>query len=441
MLQKGVRVFEQLLLVPFFITAWGAAYYGEWLTLTIIPSVLAFSDMGFGTAAANSFILAYAAGEKQKAVDINKSALWMITLTIGMALLVSFFVIFILNYFNVFEKSLIDKQEAITAVSILILARLLDFYSQMFESYFRAARKAALGTNLHNIRTILNISLGMLVLLLGYGVVEFAITQLIVTLLFNLYYRYKGRKMLFFFTEYLGKKDKQIYKELWKKGLGYLMYPVWQSIYFQGTTFVVRILLGPESVAVFNTVRTLSRSVNQIYSMLGGIVLPELQFEIGIGNWAKAQKLFRVSVMATFIVSLIGTLFLLFFGMWFYSIWTHNELVVPNYVWPAMVFATMLNAFWWTASVIFKAVNQPYKLAIYGMSSALISVLVTYLLTNVIGLLGAAIGMVILELLMALLVLPNACKMMNISIKGLLKDSFMDFFEQMKYLIFKIKKK
>ena len=55
-LQKGVRVLEELFLVPFFISAWGAAYYGEWLTLTIIPSVIAFSDLGFGTAAANSFV-------------------------------------------------------------------------------------------------------------------------------------------------------------------------------------------------------------------------------------------------------------------------------------------------------------------------------------------------------------------------------------------------
>ena len=59
-LQKVVKVSEQLLLVPFFITAWGAVYYGEWLTLTIIPTIIGFSDLGFGTAAANSFVLRYA---------------------------------------------------------------------------------------------------------------------------------------------------------------------------------------------------------------------------------------------------------------------------------------------------------------------------------------------------------------------------------------------
>ena len=72
-LQKGVKVAEQLLLVPFFINAWGAAYYGEWLTLTIIPTMLGFSDLGFGSAACNSFVLKYAAGDKKGAADTAKS--------------------------------------------------------------------------------------------------------------------------------------------------------------------------------------------------------------------------------------------------------------------------------------------------------------------------------------------------------------------------------
>lgn len=59
--QKLIRVFEQLALVPFFISAWGAAYYGEWLTLTIFPTIIGLSDLGIGSAAANTFVLRYGA--------------------------------------------------------------------------------------------------------------------------------------------------------------------------------------------------------------------------------------------------------------------------------------------------------------------------------------------------------------------------------------------
>ena len=75
---KVIRVMEQLLLIPFFLTAWGAAYYGEWVTLSIIPTILTFTNFGFGSAVSNSFVLAYTGGDKQKAADINKNGILVV---------------------------------------------------------------------------------------------------------------------------------------------------------------------------------------------------------------------------------------------------------------------------------------------------------------------------------------------------------------------------
>jgi O-antigen/teichoic acid export membrane protein len=50
------------------------------------------------------------------------------------------------------------------------------------------------------------------------------------------------------------KISKEDIKISFHKGIGYLMSPLWQAIFFQGTTFVIRITLGPTSVAIFNTV-------------------------------------------------------------------------------------------------------------------------------------------------------------------------------------------
>jgi hypothetical protein len=73
LINKVIKIADQLLLVPFFISAWGTAFYGEWLTLTIIPSIIGFSDLGFGTAAANFFILKFLGNKKQEAANISKS--------------------------------------------------------------------------------------------------------------------------------------------------------------------------------------------------------------------------------------------------------------------------------------------------------------------------------------------------------------------------------
>ena len=434
--QKGVRVLDQLFLVPFFITSWGAAYYGEWLTLTIIPSVIAFSDLGFGTAAANSFVLSYAADDRQKAANISKSGTYIITIMILCAMLISVMGIFVLDYFEVFEKSLIDSQDAKIAVSILIFVRLLSFYDQLVESYFRSAQKAALNINILTLKASLNLVAGLCVLLLGYGVVEFALSQLVVTLVFNAFYWTKGRQVVGLFKEYKGKKDKVILKSIATKGLSYLMSPVWQAIYFQGTTFVVRIVLGPEAVAVFNTVRTLSRSLNQLLFMVKTAVFPELQYEIGQHNWKTAQKVFRISLLGVLSLSLFGFILLVLFGLWFYSIWTQNELEVPTAMWYIFIGGMVFNALWWTAEMVFGVVNKPYKMAIYGVVAALLSVFLSYVLSNQFGLLGAAIGNVSLDIILVLLVVPNACHLMRMSVKELFLYGVADFhtfFSQLSY--------
>lgn len=425
--QKGIKVLEQLFLVPFFITSWGAAYYGEWLTLTIVPSIIAFSDLGFGTAAGNSFVLEYVAGNYQKAANINKTGLYIITITIVFALLFSSGVIILMGYFGVFEKSLIERGDAIMAVSILILARLLNFYSQLFESYFRAARKAALGINLITVKALLNVFGGLAVLLLGYGVIEFALSQLIIIILFNVIFFTIGRRKLKLFKHTRGFSDRSVLRVITRKGLGYLMSPIWQAIYFQGTTFVVRIVLGPEAVAVFNTVRTLSRSVNQLFTMINASVFPELQYEIGAGNTIKAQKLYRVSIISVFIAAICGAGFLAAFGLWFYRFWTHNELNLPSSMWYIFVIGILFNALWWTAAMIFRAKNEPYKFAFAGVVCSIISVISSYFLAQYYGLNGAAIGSVVLEIFMAIYILPLGCKLMGIKVKDIFKNGLDDF--------------
>lgn len=431
-IQKLIRVSEQLLLVPFFINAWGSAYYGEWLTLTIVPSVIAFSDLGFGTAAANSFVLKYASGDKVGAANTAKTGFLIISCMVLFGTLISFVVIFLCSYFHLFDKSLINKTDAIWSISILILARLISFYDQFFEAYYRAARKAALSINLLSVKSILNIVAGLVVLLSGYHVVAFAISQLTVNILFAFYYRTKAFNLLALWKEAKGTVLKTDVRDITTKGLGYLMSPIWQSIYFQGTTFVVRLALGPQAVTIFNTVRTLSRSVNQIYNMINGTVFPELQYEIGSGNFDRARKLFRMSVVGVILLAFIGAVFLWLLGPWFYKIWTNNKLLVPGTMWNIFVLGILLNAIWWTASMVFRAFNKPYQLSYIGVISASLSVISSYILTIKMGLVGAALGSLVLEIIMACYILPTACKLLGISLTDVFRNGKDDILSMLK---------
>lgn len=342
--QKIVRIADQLLLVPFFLTNWGAAVYGEWLTLTIIPSVLAFSDLGFGSAVCNSFVLAYAAGDKQKAADLRKSGFWIITLTIILGLLLTVISMFVCTKMQLFDKSHINAHDAMLAVAYMMVARLITFYTQLVEGFYRGARKAALGSLFGSGNYLINIVVGLIVLLLGYGVVAFAFSQLIIAVMYIIAYSIYGCRLIDL-QKYRGRILKSDIYDIVRKGIGYLMTPIWQSVYFQGTTFVVRITLGAEAVAIFNTVRTVCRSVNQLFSIINASIFPDLQYEYGQGHIQTVHKYFRVAVVLSMLIGFIGCSVLAIFGLNIYGWWTNSVLTVPHSVWNAFMLGAFLMLF------------------------------------------------------------------------------------------------
>lgn len=415
---KVIRVLEQLLLIPFFLSAWGAAYYGEWITLSIIPTVLAFSNFGFGTAAGNSFVLAYTSGDKQKAADINKNGILVVGGSIVIGGIITAVILLGGSYFHVFENSLIPINEAILAIALLMTGRLISFYHLLIEGYYRGARKAVLSGFLYAGCSAINLVVGFCVLYWEGGIVEYTFSQFFVTVAFTIVYFVIGRRLVNL-KGYQGRYKLSNIKQITSKGMGYMMDPVWQCIYFQGSTLVVRLTLGPEAVAAFNTIRTACRSVSQIFSMVNGSIFPELQYEYGQGNMNTVHRLFRMSVLSSLLVGIVGTIFLSLFGLEIYNWWTQSQLSVTTEVWNTFVFSILFNAVWWTAMVAYPVTNKPYHFAIASTITASLSVILSYVLSMYVGLLGAALGVLLFEFVMMLSVVPDGCRLLGMKTAGL----------------------
>lgn len=415
---KVIRVLEQLLLIPFFLSAWGAAYYGEWITLSIIPTVLAFSNFGFGSAVSNSFVLAYTGGDKQKAADINKNGILVVGGSIVIGAIFTAAILWGSSYFHVFENSLIPIHEAILAIALLMTGRLISFYHLLIEGYYRGARKAVLSGFLYAGCSAINLIVGFCVLYWEGGIVEYAFSQFLITILFTIVYFVIGRRLV----DLKGYQGRYIFsdiKQITSKGMGYMMDPVWQCIYFQGSTLVVRLTLGPEAVAAFNTIRTACRSVSQIFSMINGSIFPELQYEYGQGNMKTVHRLFRMSVLSSLLVGIVGSIFLSIFGLEIYNWWTQSQLSVTTEVWNTFVFSILFNAVWWTAMVAYPVTNKPYHFAIASTITASLSVILSYVLSMYLGLLGAALGVLLFELVMMISVVPDGCRLLGMKTAGL----------------------
>lgn len=432
LIQKFIRVAEQLFLVPFFISAWGAAYYGEWLTLTIIPSVLGFSDFGFGSAAANTFVLRYASGDKQGAANIAKAGRRVITWVILVVLILSILVMLSLQYFGVFNKSLIPANESLIAICCMIVAKLINFYQQLYDALYRAVRKADVSRHLLNIYGFATIGLGILILSLGGGIVAFAVGNLILSLVFNPIYMFVSQRITRieeFKTAVVHQSD---IRETFKIGMGFMLAPAWQSILFQGSTFVVRLVLGPTAVAIYNTVRTLSRSVNQIFTIINYSVFPELQYQIGVGNIKKAKDLFIGSFTIVIICSIFGGVFLAIWGLDFYHFWTKNSLNPPFLMWLFFVLGIVFNALWWTTEVIFTAVNKPFKVNFASLIVAIIVIFILYFNGAHYGLVGVGFISLLFEIIMTIYVIPVGFSLLGIKYSDFSISSILSKIENIK---------
>ena len=422
---KVIRVMEQLLLIPFFLTAWGAAYYGEWITLSIIPSVLTFTNFGFGSAVSNSFVLAYTRGDKQKAADINKNGILVVGGSIVIGAIITAAILLGSSYFHFFENSIIPIHEAILAIALLMTGRLISFYHLLIDGYYRGARKAVLGGFLYAGCSAINLVVGLGVLYLEGGIVEYAFFQFLITILFTFVYFVIGRRLVDL-KGYQGRYILSEIKQITSKGMGYMMDPVWQCIYFQGSTLVVRLTLGPEAVAAFNTIRTACRSVSQIFNVVNGSIFPELQYEYGQGNMNTVHRLFRLSILSSIFVGIIGTILLSLFGLDIYNWWTQSQLSVSSEVWNTFVASILFNAVWWTAMVAYPITNQPCHFALASILTACLSVVISYFMSQYWDLWGAALGTMLFELIMMLYILPDSCRLLGMKAIELLNNMIED---------------
>lgn len=415
---KVIRILDQLLLVPFFLTAWGAEYYGEWLTLSIIPTIIGFSDLGIGSAAGNSFVLAYTAGERQRAANIRKSGITIITCTILIGGIITIAILYIANYYNLFDKTLIPTNEATIAITLIMIAKLITFYYHLIESFFRSTRKAVLGNLIYSGYFAGNLVAGICAIALGCNIVGYAFSQFIIAIIFTTLYFIIGNRMIDL-TEYRGYITSTDIKNITHKGFGYMLNMVWQSIYFQGSTFVVRITLGAESVAIFNTMRTACRSINQIFNIINGSVFPELQYAYGKGETQIVHRLFRISILTSIIIGILGTTLLMFFGFDIYNIWTNNTLIVSNSIWHTFCIGILFNGIWWTSIVAYSATNNPYNFAVPCTITSCLSVAISYILSLHFGLYGAVLGVILFDVIMMIYVLPNSTRLLGLKISEL----------------------
>lgn len=428
-LDKLAKMAEHLLLVPFFIYFWGVDFYGEWLTLMILPTVFALSHLGFGNAVGNTFILEYLGGAKNKAANTLETGISIINYGIILISVISLLILFGLKEFGIFNKMLINPNEAAISTYLMFCIPLATFYLAIYEQFYKLAKKAHIGIFISACTTILKIIITIFLLNKNSGPLEIASGLLISTIIMNIVYILISKKIFKDKELKKGEFDRNIVGFLFSKGIGYFLNPLWRALYFQGTTLLIRVMLGPSAVVIYNTIRVLMNTSAQGFNIVSSSIYPDFQVAVGEKDAQKTRDLFGLIFVSNVIIAIIFIIFISIFGKDIYFWWTKGKILVPNDIWIYFISSILFYGMWFSKSLIFESHNKPYALTLTGILVSIISLSVTWFAIKILGINGIGVGMLIFDLTMFLVL----SKLSN----NLVKLSFLQIFNIFRIVGFK----
>lgn len=411
----------RILQVPLLIYFLGVEDFGRWTVLYTIPSWLTLANFGFGIVAANQITIHIAEDNIKEANTVYSSTLTILSLILLIGLLGVFLFAPIVNWESFLKARTEDLRETefVNSVIIMSLTVFLSFFYGVFSSAFRSARKMHLDILLLSTRSWLNLLAMFIALNISKKFDVIALAILISHIIFFTFYAIISNKVmpsLKFSTKFIRTNT---FKELFKKGIAFQAFPLGSALSIQGNILIIQILLGPVSVALYSTIKTITNIVKQLIDVINESSWSELSYLIGSRDYKNAIKVHRYGLAISIWVSFLGMGFLVLFGEFIYNLWTGNKIDMPLKLFLLMLLPIPLNALWNTSSVVLMASNLHEKLAVRYSIYSIIAFVFAWVLTYYFQLEGTAISLLVLEVLLVPYVIKSSIK--------LTKDNWSDF--------------
>jgi O-antigen/teichoic acid export membrane protein len=400
----------QLVQVPVFFHFWATAVYGDWLIVTAIPTQLSFSTIGFGNVASNEMTMLVAGGNREGALRVFQSCWWLISFVCFAVGLLLAPVLYFVPVARLLPIRAISQTDAKWIIFYLGIAVLLGQLEQLMGAAYTCVARYPYGSFLKNTISLVAFAATMVPVVLGYGprtaALVFAIANSIGTILFGLFV-HRDLPWIEFGWKHASFAE---IRRLAPLAFAYMGFPVGIALNLQGTLIAVGYALGPFSVAVFASARTVSRVALQMVQMVNNTVWPELSLAYGAKNFDLLRELHRRACQTALILSLFIVTCMMSLGPWFLTHWTGGHVPPSRRLLAILLFGVVVYALWSTSSTLATAINKHQRLAAWYIAGTSVTVLFTYVLARRFGLYGAAASLILSEIIMNIYVLPASLR-------------------------------
>lgn len=387
-----ITVITQLAAVPIFLHRWNADTYGQWLAISAVPVYLTIADVGILTAAGNLMSMHNARGEHEQLKSVFKAGLMVVLMVVPVA---SALIGSLLLFFT-FGMSADQRG----ALFLLALAALLTVASGLFDAAYRSFGKYPKITFLLSTARVIEWTGMMIGLFVGGTLTSSALGYLAGrTLSFTGNFLFTRRDVPHIKWSVAG-VDRRLAIKLARSGLGFISITLGNSLTLQGMVVLVGARLGGTAVAVFSTSRTLTRLLAQLAVLSGKSLSPEVSALYGAGQQAAADKLIRNMSRLVMSVILLGALILAPLSPTIMAIWSHGKIPFDRPVFYVLLAAAVVTSYWQIQAVRLTATNQHQIFAGLFVTTSVLVLLLTYFGLPIFGVISAAAGTLLADLLM-----------------------------------------
>lgn len=406
---QGVTISTQLLLLPLFLSHWGASLYGDWLLLTAIPAYLAMADLGISSAAGNEMAMRAGASDRRGAQQTFRGAQQVAFLAGSSVLLAGALFAAIVGYFDVFATPRISQSDRAWLVLLLVFLVSAGFLGSVVQAGYRCDGHNASGVMTSNFGRLLEgVSTGLL-LVLGQGPLEVCISMVFFRcIVLTLQWIHLWCLSRWLFTPKVPREVGMV-RRLLSPSLAFMAFPLGNALALQGPLLLIGAIFGSAEVALFSAMRTLARLPVQITNVLNNAVSPELSRAHGEGNAHLVRKLHRRSWLSTVSLSLVALLGLVTLGPTLASAWLgsgHYHATMLH----LLAAVSLLSATWNVSSVVLTAINAHARLALAYVLVNAVCLALAALLGHLWGLTALLLCLLLAELLMFAWVLPQVLR-------------------------------
>lgn len=359
-LALGLRIAQQIALVPILIAGWGADTYADWIVLASAASLFSFLDFGIQTYYGNALLIARS---KLDAVSYRRYfavAMGIYAVTIALAGLILAASVAFVSYPDFLGTTVMDPHEALVTFGILAAATFVLIPFGIVTSVYRAHGDYARGGVISTLSEAIRCLGICLVVLLGLPPTAAAGVYFVIAVVFWVAVVVDQKQR---YREALFSAALPTLSELKEGALGaalYLAPTIVTPLVLNSPILILGSVGGaPGAVVAFSVSRTLTGLVRQVVHHLCHPIGAELSRQQASGNDVRVQRIFvAAGRLVSGLAGLLSGLTMIIAAP-FLEIWTHGSVLYDPWLVGLFLAGIVMCAPSQVALLLFQYNNQP----------------------------------------------------------------------------------